>query len=146
MEIGFLQHECYLPMKSVTRNWSDRVKKIREPMFSGYLFVKTDLVYRTSFLQIPGVVRFVSTQGRPETISPEEINRIKRIEENGATVRQEEYYTSGDKVKVRRGVFEGMEGILVRKVNSQPRFLIQLPLLKQAISVEISVEDLVKLN
>lgn len=143
-EIEVLKHECYLPMKTVVRKWSDRVKKTKEPIFCGYVFIYTDLRFKIQFLQIPGVVRFVSTTGKPEKISINEINRIKLIENGGSDIQVEDYYTSGDRVRIIQGVFAGMEGVLIQKVNRHPRFLIRLPLLKQAISVDISVEDLLK--
>jgi transcription antitermination factor NusG len=145
-EIQFLNYESYLPLRIITRRWSDRVKKIEEPLFYSYVFTKTDIRYRVDLLQIPGVVRFVSTEGKPATIPVNEIDRIRLIESQGRNIQNESYYQEGDKVRVKHGVFAGMEGILLRKINRQPRFVLRLPLLQQAISVEISIDDLVKIN
>ena len=145
-EIGLMNRECYLPMRTTIHRWSDRIKKGKEPLFAGYVFVKTDLRYKAAFLQIPGVVRFLSTDGKPEIIPLQEIDRIKLIEENGRDIQTEGFYSTGDHVKVKKGIFEGLEGILIRRVNHRPRFLIRLPLLKQAISVDISADDLLRMN
>jgi transcription antitermination factor NusG len=139
-------YESYLPVKVVTRRWSDRIKKIEEPLFYSYVFVKTDLRHKVNLLQIPGVMRFVSTDGKPATISSEEIERIRLIEKQSSDIRNEPYYSAGDQVVVKQGAFAGMKGILIKKLNNRPRFLIRLPLLQQAISVEISVDDLMKVN
>src|SRR5687768_9862276 len=74
--IAEMQIENYLPLVTVFRRWSDRIKKIEEPLFSGYVFVKKASKV-VDLLQIPGVVRFVSTAGVPDVISEEEINKIK---------------------------------------------------------------------
>lgn len=145
-EIGLMNQECYLPMRTVVHQWSDRIKKMREPLFNGYVFVRTNLRNKTELLEIQGVVRFVSTEGRPESIPLQEIDRIKLIEENGKDIQIEGFYSTGDHVKVKKGVFEGLEGILLRRVNQRSRFLIRLPLLKQAISVDISMDDLLRVN
>jgi len=33
-------YECYLPLIKFTRQWSDRVREIEMPLFSGYLFCR----------------------------------------------------------------------------------------------------------
>jgi transcription antitermination factor NusG len=138
-------YESYLPVKVVTRRWSDRIKKIEEPLFFSYVFVKTDIRHKVNLLQIPGVMRFVSTDGKPATISSEEIERIRLIERQYSDIQNEPYFSTGDRVMVKQGPFAGMQGVLLKKLNSRPRFLIRLPLLQQAISVDISVDDLMKI-
>nr|WP_295873274.1 UpxY family transcription antiterminator [uncultured Chitinophaga sp.] len=145
-EIAYLKCEHYCPQRVVARQWSDRIKKVEEPLFSGYVFVKADARARYDMLKIPGVVKFVSNEGTHATISVSEINRIRLIETCPGHVQREDYYTPGDLVMVRNGVFEGMKGILVRLLGGESRFLIRLPILKQAISVEIDAADLVKCN
>ncbi|MDY0143782.1 MAG: UpxY family transcription antiterminator [Bacteroidales bacterium] len=38
-ELKLRGYESYLPMMLQNRVWSDRIKKIMMPMFSGYIFV-----------------------------------------------------------------------------------------------------------
>lgn len=145
-KIDLLQIENYLPVRTVLRRWSDRIKKIEEPLFSGYVFVKKWTTKGVDLLTIPGVVRFVSTGGVPDVISEEEINKIKLLASEGKDVQKEDFYSAGDQVMVTRGVFTGMKGTLIQSVNQGPRFLIRLPLLKQAISVEIAASDLIMIH
>ncbi len=139
-------YESYLPVRHVIRRWSDRTKVIEEPLFNCYVFVQSELKHRAELLQIPGVMRFISSEGRPTSIPSEEIERIRRIESGPGDIQAEPYYATGDQVMVTKGIFAGMEGILIKKVNNGPRFLIRLPLLRQAISMEISVDDLLKIS
>lgn len=145
-KIEELQIENYLPVRTVMRRWSDRIKKIEEPLFTGYVFVKKGASKGADLLQIPGVVRFVSTAGVPDVISEEEINKIKLLASEGKDVQKEDFYSAGDHVMVTQGVFTGMKGTLIRRVSQEPRFLVRLPLLKQAISVEIAASDLVMIH
>lgn len=144
MEMDYLHFENYLPLRSVIRRWSDRIKKIEEPLFSSYIFVKTDHRKGVNLLQIPGVVKFITTEGKPAVVSSSEIDRIRLIETQGSDIQSEQYYSEGDLVMIKQGAFAGMKGVLIRRMNKQGRFLIKLPLLKQAVSIEVSVDDLME--
>lgn len=146
MNKGQDRYHSYLPVKKIIRKWSDRMKKIEEPLFSCYVFVQSELKYITELLQITGVVRLLSSERVPTSISSQEIERIRRIETRTSDIQNEPYFTTGDRVMVTNGVFASMEGMLIKKVNRSPRFLIRLPLLKQAISVEISMDDIQKID
>lgn len=135
-EILYQDTECYLPVRNELRKWSDRMKSIQSPLFANYVFVKMHLSEKTRILSIPGVIRMVSFEGRPVSISQEEIDKIKRIEAKGSDLTTEYFYCIGDKVRVVQGIFSGLEGILLRKSN-QVRFVIKLPVINQAVSVEI---------
>jgi len=143
-EISQLNIENYLPVKTVSRQWSDRIKKLEEPLFAGYVFVKRTPRQGIELLQIPGVIRYVSTGKVPDNISEGEISRIKLIESKGRDIQTENYFTVGDEVMIQQGVLAGLKGILIRSMNNPPRFVIRLPLLKQAISVEVSANELIR--
>lgn len=143
MSTGESIYESYFPVRNVLRKWSDRVKKIDEPLFSCYVFVQTLEKYRGELLKIPGVIRFMLQDGKAATISNEEIDRIRIIETGAGDIQNEPYYSVGDHVMVTRGVFKGMEGLLLKTVSRGARMLIRLPLLKQAVSVEVLVEDVI---
>ena len=52
--------ESYLPLVTRMKVWSDRIKKVEEPLFKSYLFVRTDLKNYYDIVNIPGVTKFVS--------------------------------------------------------------------------------------
>jgi transcription antitermination factor NusG len=142
-EISQLQScESYLPVKKIMRKWSDRVKKIEVPLFSNYVFVKSTNESRTLLFNMPGIIRFVSFEGKPVTISDNEIARIKLIESNSASIENESYHCAGKEVTISRGIFAGITGTVIKKIN-ESRFVIRVPLLMQAVSVHISDEDII---
>src|SRR5665648_571121 len=51
--------ECYLPQKISKRIWSDRVKIIYEPIFTGYIFVRISVSEYYDVLVTKGVLRYV---------------------------------------------------------------------------------------
>lgn len=135
------RHECYLPVKKVTRKWGERVKKAEEPLFPNYLFVKTTPKNRMLLFDIPGVVRFVSFEGKAVTIAEKEIEKIRLMEGCGKELQVEPYCSVGSQVVIKHGIFAGLQGILCRKLNNA-RLIVRMPLLKQAISIQVGEDDL----
>lgn len=142
--MGLLDIENYLPRRLVMRKWSDRIKKIEEPLFPNYIFARLILSRKTEILKIKGVLNLVSCQGIPCCLRNQEIERIKLIESVSKNINTESIYQRGDKIRVVNGVFSGLEGILIHHCN-QARILIQLPILKQAVSVAILIGDVLKI-
>lgn len=142
-EISRFNHEYYLPLKTNLRKWSDRVKRIEEPLFSRYIFVRIDPKKKHDVLHIAGVIRMLSNDGIPTPIDPLEIEKIRIIEASGSLVNAENYYVTGERVQVVNGPFAGIRGYLVRKTNAS-RLVIKITLLKQAISVDIPANDVRK--
>jgi len=58
-DLGKKEVETFLPLIEEMHIWSDRKKKVMEPLFRGYIFVKTDLRDKETILMTDGVVRFV---------------------------------------------------------------------------------------
>ena len=128
--------ETFLPLRRITRHWSDRIKKIEEPLFSGYLFVHTPLQRRFEILQTRGSVRFVGFHSFPVPVSEKELETVRRFIETEIAIDPYPYLKAGDRVYIRSGPFKGVEGFIVRKGRST-RLVISLDLLLQSISVEI---------
>jgi transcription antitermination factor NusG len=133
-------YESYLPLRTVLRRWSDRMKKIEEPLLPNYIFVKMPASEKYRVLSVNGTVRFVSSDGKPVPIKETDIQRIRQIESQGSNILFEGINCAGDKVRVIRGAFSGYEGELIRKMQGS-RLLIKLPVINQAVSVEISLHD-----
>ena len=128
--------EAFLPLRKLTRHWSDRVKEIQEPLFAGYLFVRIPLEERLQVLQSRGSVRFVGWNAVPTPIPEKDLAAIRRFIEEEIAIDPYPYLAKGDRVYVRSGSFKGVEGYIVRK-DQHTRLVISLDLLFQSISVEI---------
>lgn len=143
-EINRMEYECYLPLTTVLRKWSDRRIMNKEPLFKSYVFVRSSMVDRFSLLKIPGILKFVTLDKKPACLPESEIERIRFLEQNSCGLQIEPYLQAGDKVRVVRGLFTGVEGLLIRKINKS-RLVIRIPLLRQSISVEIGDQEIEKL-
>lgn len=143
-EISLMNYENYLPLRTTFRKWSDRIKKIEEPLFPNYLFVKTSMHEKYKVLSADGVVRFVSFEGSPVPVSEAEIASIKKIESTDQDISFEQFSRIGEKVRVIHGAFTGLEGELIRMPKG-PRLLIKLRVINYAISVEIQSQFVQKI-
>lgn len=128
--------EAFLPLRTITRHWSDRLKKIEEPIFSGYLFVHIPLKNRLKVLQSKGSVRLVGFSSWPVPVAESELEAVRRFVDEKISVDPYPYLSKGDRVYVRSGPFKGIEGFILRK-NRQARLVISLDLLFQSVSVEV---------
>jgi len=128
--------EVYLPVQTVVRQWSDRRKKVKEPLFRGYIFVHVSSEDRKKSMKVDGVVKMVGFGGKPSIIPDGQIESIKRLLEGGVSLELHDYLQTGDLVEVTQGPFIGTKGRLIEKRN-QRRFIINIDAIRQSIAVEI---------
>ena len=142
-ELASRQVEVFLPMREILSLWKDRKKKIWVPLFPGYIFVNhaDTPENRYRILNIPGAVRFVSVCGRSYPVPEEQIMAIRRFLETSMSFDPYPYVKTGTTVEVISGPLKGIRGILVEK-RDKFRFILQVDLIRQAISVEIDALDI----
>ena len=107
----------FCPLQTVTKQWSDRKKKVQEPLFKSYVFLKCDASTRLSALQTPGIVGFVNWLGKPAVIREEEIEAIKLFleEYDQVSVVDQRSYTPGESVEIIHGPMMGNHGQVLRE-------------------------------
>ena len=134
--------EVFLPMREILSRWKDRKKKIWIPLFPGYIFVNQVDTPENRFrvLNIPGAVRFVTLEGRAAPVPEEQIAYVRRFLESSIAIDPYPYMQVGTRVEVIAGPLKGIQGILVEK-RGRFRFVIQVDLIRQAVSVEIDASD-----
>lgn len=114
-EIGI---ECYCPLFTQIKQWSDRKKKIEVPLFNSYVFVKLSDLDRNSVFQVAGVVRYLFWLGKPAIVRNEEILTIKQsLSNNNISNVSLVPYQKGDKVKLETGVFSSQNAIVQEVTN-----------------------------
>ncbi|HYK90249.1 MAG TPA: UpxY family transcription antiterminator [Acidobacteriota bacterium] len=134
--------EVFLPMREILSRWKDRKKRIWVPLFPGYIFVNhidtPENRYRV--LNVPGAVRFVGHEGHAEQIPDEQIVSVRRFLEASISIDPYPYLKIGRRVEIIAGPLKGIIGILVQK-KGRFRFVLQVDLIRQAVSVEIDASD-----
>lgn len=111
--------DCYCPVITKVKEWSDRKKKVEMPLFNSYVFVNLKDTDRNSVFQIAGVVRYLFWLGKPAIVRDEEINIIKKS--LSATNISDISVTSiqvGDRIKLESGAFSNQDAIVQEVSNT----------------------------
>ena len=132
-EKGF---EVFLPVQTVARRWKDRTKQLLLPLFPCYVFIRGGLERRFDIVTTAGFHSFVGFGDHPVTIPQEEIQAIRQAFTSGSRVEPYPFLRFGDRVRIRYGPLEGIEGILVRKKKSV-RLVLSVELLEKSVAVEV---------
>jgi transcription antitermination factor NusG len=133
--------EAFLPVYRSTRRWKNGCTvSLERPLFPGYVFTRVSQLHRVRVLELPGVVTIVGAGRQPIPLPDSDIQAL-RDGIDLMNVEPHPYLKVGERVKIRRGPFEGMAGILVRKKNAL-RVVLTVDLIMKSISVEIDEHDL----
>jgi transcription antitermination factor NusG len=136
--------EHFLPQYESVRKWKDRRVRLQLPLFPGYVFVRLAPHDRLRILQIPSVVRVVSFNGSPTPIPDEEINILRAGLSRSAGAQPHPFLTVGRRVRIARGPFAGLEGILKRKKGNL-RVIVSLELIQRSVAVDVDSPDVIPL-
>jgi len=133
--------ESFLPTYETIRVWKNRQRmKIVLPLFPTYLFVHINKTERVKVLQSPGVLRIVGNGREYVPLLDAEVEFFR----SGFCRERIEPYRElvvGEKVRIRSGVMQGVQGTLVRKSDSL-KFVITLELINQHAALQVAAEDL----
>ena len=77
--LGILGFEVFCPTYSTVKQWSDRKKKVIEPLFKSYLFIKIKPSERNLIVHVPGFVAYVFWLGKPAVVREDEIEGIRQF-------------------------------------------------------------------
>jgi len=137
-ELKKLDYNAYLPLVTVERAWSDRIKKVQLPMFSGYIFVKCNKFAVSKVLQISQIVAPVKTGAEYSKVQESEIELLRIVEQHGL------YYSSeksgikkGDNVEIIAGPLKGYRGYCIEE-SGQKLVVIAIEGVSQDLKIKIS--------
>ena len=129
--------ESSLPLTIVTRQWSDRRKKVEVPLFRGYVFVKIDIKNeKLPVLTTNGVVKFVTFNNVTVPIPEDQMYWLQQMIASDLLLSQEQDFPVGTEVDVMFGPLKGLQG-RVKQKNSETRLVVWFDAIMQGVSVEI---------
>ena len=135
------QVETFLPTCESIRLWKNRQRvKIVQALFPTYVFVRIHRTEQSIVLRSPGVRAIIGNHKGPIPLQNAEIEFLR----SGIAGQRVEPYLDlviGEKVRIKSGPMQGLEGVLVRKKNSL-RFVITLDLINQRAAVEVGADEL----
>ena len=129
--------ETWLPLCRVKHRWSDRVKIIDQPLFSGYLFGHFPLADRIRVLEVPGVRQIVGIGSTPAPIAVSELDNLRTLVAAQPTLVPWPYLRAGQRVRIDRGPLAGVEGFVVRAEQGALRIVVSVDLLQRSVAAQI---------
>jgi transcription antitermination factor NusG len=132
-------YEVFSPTYKVERKWSDRVKALERPLFSGYVFCRFDPEARLSpLVTTPGVIKILGSPGRPMQVDECEIECVRQVVSSHHRVYPHNFLKEGTKVKIARGCLSGVEGLLV-SIKNDHRLVLSIDLLRRSVYLDLDV-------
>lgn len=135
-ELTLRSVEIFLPLYEEIHQWKDRRRRIKIPLFSGYVFVRTSLESRSVMHQIPGFVRLVGFGGVPASLCDQQIESLRLSVSAGARAEPVQQTLKGSRVRIKNGPFAGFEGLAVRQGRSY-RLVVSIDLIQRKVLVDV---------
>ena len=134
--------EAYLPLITVVKQWSDRRKKVEEPLFKSYVFVNSSDKQYISILNVYGVVKFVCFEKEAVVVPENQILAIKKFVrdyEHGEEykMQNDEDLKVGQKVRIINGPMKDLVGTLETICNKR-HLIVYINVVGQYIPVHLS--------
>ena len=141
-----LEHQAidtFLPTFAEIHRWSDRRKKVELPLFPGYLFVRARLSpqVRRSVLFARGTAGFITMGGDPVPVPDEQIEGVQKLLASTLQFQPHPFLKVGQRVRVRGGSLDGVEGILVRR-NGEHGLVISIDAISRSLSLCVKGYDI----
>jgi transcriptional antiterminator NusG len=128
----------FLPLLHEIRQWTDRRSKVEIPMFSCYAFVHIaqSTQERLNVLRTPGVLAFVGNEKQGTPIPHEQIENLQTAINGKIPCAVHPFINIGQRVRIRGGSLDGIEGILVGQGGEQS-VVISVELLGRSVSIRV---------
>jgi transcription antitermination factor NusG len=137
--------EAFLPLYTAVHRWKDRDKQLILPLFPCYVFLRSPLERWQPILTTPGVHSVLGFGGQHSMIPSWEIESIRRMVGSPLKAEPHPYLKCGDRIRVRAGALQGLEGILVRKKNIW-KLLVSVEMLQRSVAVEVDASMVERLS
>ena len=130
--------ETFLPIVTEVHRWSDRKKKVELPLFSCYVFAKflSNRMDRLRILRVDGVLGLVGSRSEGTPIPDEQIDAVRTLVEGSLSCSPYPFLKIGQRVRIRSGALDGMEGILVSR-NGSSSLVISIDAIQRSLAVRV---------
>jgi len=130
--------ETFLPIVTEVHRWSDRKKSVQLPLFGCYVFAKfvPNRSDRLQVLRVGGVLGLVGSRGEGTPIPDQQVDAVRILVEGALPWTPYPFLKIGQRVRIRGGALEGLEGILVSR-NGNHTLVISVDALQRSLAVRV---------
>lgn len=136
----------YLPLITKVKQWSDRKKKVTEPLFKSYIFIYANHQERYLAVQAKSIVKVVNFNGVPATIPNWQIENLQKMLAFNPDAFVSDLIKVGTHVKIVEGPFAGVEGIVAVHPNNERILGINIETLQRSVIVYLPANSVVVEN
>jgi len=129
----------FLPLVNEIHRWNDRKKKVEVPLFGSYLFVRL-LAKPEEFSRvrcIAGVIHLLGCQGTATPIPEMQIAAVRTVLACSLPCYPYPFLKSGQRVRVRGGALDGLEGILVSR-SGDNTVVMSVSAIQRSLAIRVS--------
>jgi transcription antitermination factor NusG len=128
----------FLPLVTEVHRWSDRKKSVQMPLFSCYVFAKfvPNRSERLRVLRVDGVFGLIGARGEGAPIPDEQIDAVRSVVEGQLPWSSHPFLKIGQRVRIRSGALNGLEGILVSR-NGDRTLVISVEAIQRSLAVRV---------
>jgi transcription termination/antitermination protein NusG len=133
---------AFLPLVTEVRQWRRRKRKVELPLFSCYVFAKLLPTNedRLRSLRIDGVFSLVGPKGVGTPIPDDQIEAVQRLVEGNLPWGSHPFLKIGQRVRIRSGALDGLEGILVSR-SGESTLIVSIDAIQRSLAVRIEGYD-----
>lgn len=140
-----LQHkgiETFLPALEEIHRWSDREKRVGTLLFSGYTFARFNpsSYSRMDLLKTVGVIGLIGFAGQVIPIPTKQIDDLQRLLSQKVPCALHPFLRVGQRVRIRGGCLEGLEGILDER--GEKNLVISIDSIERSVAIRIEGYEL----
>lgn len=129
----------FAPTVRKLQQWSDRRQEVELPLFSSYVFVQV-ADWRDVYLPVlclTSVLHWVRLNREQPSVLPDaEIDALRTITANRLPLFKHPYLRIGQRVRLRSGCLDGVQGVLVERKGSAT-LVVSIHLLQQSVAVSV---------
>jgi len=128
----------FLPLLTEVHRWSDRRKVVQLPLFSCYAFVRLVPLpeFQAQVLHTDGVLGLVGARGAGTPIADAEVENIRTLVASKAPYTTYPFLKVGERVRIRGGSLDGIEGILLSR-NGDRTLVISVEPIQRSLAIPI---------
>jgi transcription antitermination factor NusG len=130
--------QTFLPTVTEVHRWSDRKKTVELPMFSCYVFARftPNRSERLNVLRVGGVLSLVGSRGEGSPIPDGQIDAVRALIDGSVSWTPYPFLKIGQRVRIRGGALEGVEGVLV-SCNGNQTVVISVDAIQRSLAVRV---------
>ncbi|PKL89320.1 MAG: hypothetical protein CVV23_05635 [Ignavibacteriae bacterium HGW-Ignavibacteriae-2] len=143
-QLNSISVENYLPTITKLKKWSDRKKRVTEPLFNGYIFIHATEKERFISVEQKAIIKTIFFDGKPSVIPEWQIDSLRGMLKETQNVSVLNELVTGNCVKVINGPFSGVEGVIYEVNKDETMLAISVEMLNRSVLVKLPAESIVK--